>query len=215
MTISKLPAWIPCNLDAMSGSKRKQSMSLLFLKCALGLFILSFPGFLIASDGAVHSAEGMPKAANNPQAVFLITPTLLLQVEATTPAAPGRPGVSDAVKCMQAQKSVRTFNNFSFLLALVVSFLFYTLWLFVGPRLGPPMVKWAISPLLASLIIATIMAYYAQVQSVESCGMPDVFPVDIFARNFLFNWAICGGIFLVWCLIRFFSLRKRIGSSLA
>lgn len=213
MNNPKLPIWILYKFDSKLRSKRNLSFLSTLSISSVKLLILLF--LLINVEGSIHQDNVALKFSSNTEVASLITPAFLFQVEMTTPVLSDTQVVSSGVKCMQAQKSVRTISNFSFLLTLVVSFLFYTLWLFLAPRLGPPMVKWAISPLLASLLIAVITAYYAQIQNVESCGLPQVFPVDIFAKNFLFDWAICGGIFLVWCLIRFFSLRKRIGSSLA
>jgi|SRR5215213_2041173 len=139
-----------------------------------------------------------------PAAIFL-----QVEREPNTIADQGMSGVN----CMRARARVRNYGRMSWLVAAAFALLIYYLWLLLAPRFLSSGGKWLISPILASLLVAVLVAAFENSQLTSACEEPSVWRFDTMSTIFLMNWLFFVLlIFIALAALRYFRLRKRMAA---
>jgi hypothetical protein len=150
-------------------------------------------------------ANAFPLSSN----ILTYPAAIFLQVE-RDPNTAANQGMS-GVNCMRARARVRNYGRISWLVATAFALLIYYLWLLLAPRFLPSGGKWLISPILASLLVAVLVAAFENSQLTSACDEPSVWRFDTIAMIFLMNWLFFVLlIFIALAGLRYFRLRKRM-----
>jgi hypothetical protein len=105
--------------------------------------------------------------------------------------------------CMNARARTRSFSGFSWVLTLVIAlFLYLLLMLFIAKRV-PSSWKWFLSPILAALFVASVVAYFENYQMTHYCNVGDEWRIDTLGKTFLGNWIIVLIVFAAWAAVRY------------
>ncbi|HJP93380.1 MAG TPA: hypothetical protein VJ875_15590 [Pyrinomonadaceae bacterium] len=136
---------------------------------------------------------------------------ILLQVE-QEPNTLLDQGMS-GVNCMRARARVRNYERVSWLAATALALLIYYGWLLLAPRFLSSGGKWLISPILASLLVAVLVAAFENSQLTQACEEPSGWRFDAMSTIFLMNWLFFVLlIFIAFAVLRYFRLRRRMAA---
>lgn len=184
-----------------------------FFIILLSIAFWFLPQFLLSGEARSMSSSGSEKnefAFGKSQTSRLPSYLLLFQIEQRPIAAEDSQSTPNSLQCMRARARLRLFGGISTALALFLSIIIYTLWLWILPRSSPSLLKWAISPFLGSLIVAALFTYIENEQLINNCGEISSFRLDTFSKTFLINGLIATFIlFSVAALARFIWLKSR------
>src|SRR5689334_3934622 len=134
---------------------------------------------------------------------------LQVEQEPNTPVDEGMSGVN----CMRARARVRGYERISWLVAAGLALLIYYLWLSLAPRFLPSIGKWLISPLLASLLVAVLVAGFENSLLTSACEESSGWRFDTMSTIFLMNWLFFVLlIFIALAVLKYFRLRKRMAA---
>ena len=137
--------------------------------------------------------------------------TLFLQIELQSDSS-GIQGTA-GVLCMAAKARARSFSRMSWIAATVLAFLIYYLWLLLLPRFLSSGGKWLISPILASLVVAGLVAAIENSYLTQACEEPSGWRFDTMSTIFLINWLfVVLLIFSALAGLRYFRLRRRMAA---
>lgn len=134
---------------------------------------------------------------------------LQVEQEPNTPVDQGMSGVN----CMRARARVRNYERISWVVAAALALLIYSLWLLLAPRFLPSGGKWLISPLLASLLVAVLVAAFENSLLTGACEEPSGWRFDTMSTIFLMNWLFFVLlIFIALAVLKYLRLRKRMAA---
>ncbi|MBM3236833.1 hypothetical protein FJZ31_11130 [Candidatus Poribacteria bacterium] len=156
-------------------------------------------GFDPIQSGQCVMPLGVTQFLSSALHFFIMSDSAIAQVEDESTQ---KPQINQQAS-MLARKRVRDFNSLSWLGASLLALFLYFLMMLLVPRRIPSSWKWVLSPLISSLLIASIAAWYENEQLTRYCGEESGWRLDTFLKVFLINWIIVFLIFLVWAIVNY------------
>jgi hypothetical protein len=135
------------------------------------------------------------------------------QVEGTAGQVGDAPNqISTEVQCLEAQNRVRQFRFWSWAVTLILAYVLYWVALKVFHQRLTSLMVWIMAPIIASLIVATILSYREDQEFTTYCSELSSWRIDSFFLASIRNFAITILVFGAHSLIRYRRLTQRLSA---